>query len=109
MKLTKLVSRLFKLFIPSIIEEIAKSTGFMKCHSKLLPATFAKAMTLGLLDAKNITEEVIAKKCGSIQNGVNLSKQAIQSRLEDCVPFLKELLKRAFSSIYTPALEQHSS
>lgn len=109
MKLTKLVSRLFKLFIPSIIEEIAKSTGFMKRHSKLLPETFAKAMTLGLLDVKNITEEVLAKKCESIQNGVTLSKQAIQARLKDCVPFLKELLKRAFSLIYTTALEQHSS
>lgn len=80
MKLTKLVSRVLKLFIPSIIEEIAKSTGFMKRHSKLLPETFAKAMTLGLLDAKNITEEVIAKKCGSIQNGVTLTNQVVVSQ-----------------------------
>lgn len=58
MKLTKLVSRLFKLFIPSKIEEIAKQTGFMKRHSKLLPETFAKAMTLGLID-ESIAEEVM--------------------------------------------------
>jgi len=109
MKLTKLVSRLFKLFIPSVIEEIAKSSGFMKRHSKLLPETFAKAMTLGLLDAKNITEEVIAEKCASIQNSVSLTKQAIQSRLKDSIPFLKELLKKAFSSIYSNALNEHSS
>lgn len=70
MKLTQLVSRLLKLFIPSIIEEVAKTTGFMKRHFKLLPETFAKAMTLGLLDTKNITEEVIAEKCSGIQNGV---------------------------------------
>ncbi|WP_278287202.1 hypothetical protein [Cellulosilyticum ruminicola] len=38
MHIAKLVSRLFKLFIPSIIEEIAKSSGFMKCHS-ILDAT----------------------------------------------------------------------
>lgn len=109
MKLTKLVSRLFKLFIPSIIEEIAKSSGFMKRHSKLLPETFAKAMSLGLLDSKNITEEVIAEKCAAIQNGVSLTKQAIQARLKDCIPFLKELLQKAFSLIYSNALENHSS
>lgn len=109
MKLTKLVSRLFKLFIPSIIEEIAKSSGFMKRHSKLLPETFAKAMSLGLLDSKNITEEIIAEKCATIQNGVSLSKQAIQARLKECIPFLKALLQKAFSLIYNNALENHSS
>lgn len=109
MHIAKLVSRLFKLFIPSIIEEIAKTSGFMKRHSKLLPETFAKAMTLGLLDTKNITEEVIAEKCAVIQNGVSLSKQAISSRLQDSELFLKELLKRAFSLIYSNTLESHSS
>ncbi|WP_054740703.1 hypothetical protein [Cellulosilyticum ruminicola] len=109
MHITKLVSRLFKLFIPSIIEEIAKSSGFMKRHSKLLPEIFAKAMSLGLLDCKSITEEVIAEKCASIQNGVSLNKQAIANRLNESVPFLKKLLQRAFSFIYVNALESHSS
>lgn len=109
MNITRLVSRLFKLFIPSVIEEIAKSTGFMKRHSKILPETFAKAMSLGLLDPKNITEEVIAEKCAAIQNGVSLSKQAIQARLKACIPFLKELIQKAFSLIYSNALENHSS
>ena len=54
MHIAKLVSRLFKLFIPSIIEEIAKSSGFMKRHSKLLPETFAKAISLELLDCKKV-------------------------------------------------------
>ena len=36
MKLTVLVSRLFKFFIPSIIEKLARETGFMKRRSKLL-------------------------------------------------------------------------
>ena len=83
MHIAKLVSRLFKFCIPSIIEEIAKISGFMKRHSKLLPETFAKAMTLGLLDIKNSTEEVIAEKCAVIQDGVSLSKQAISARLQD--------------------------
>lgn len=109
MHIAKLVSRLFKLFIPSIVEEMAKTSGFMKRHSKLLPETFAKAMTLGILDTKNITEEVIAEKCAVIQNGVSLSKQAISSRLQDSGPFLKELLKRAFSLIYSNTLESHAS
>lgn len=109
MHIAKLVSRLFKLFIPSIIEEIAKSSGFMKRHSKLLPETFAKAMTLGLLDAKNITEEVIAEKCAVIQNGVSLTKQAIGARLQDSTLFLKALLEKAFSLIYSNALENHVS
>lgn len=108
MHIAKLVSRLFKLFIPSIIEEIAKTSGFMKRHSKLLPETFAKVMTLGLLDTKNITEKVIAEKCAAIQNGISLSKQAISSRLQDSEFFLKELLKRAFSLIYSNTLESHS-
>ena len=63
----------------------------MKRHSKLLPETFAKAITLGLLDAKNITEEVILEKCPLIQNGLQLSKQAIKDRLEQSGPFLKAL------------------
>lgn len=42
MHIAKLVSRLFKLFIPSTIEEIAKTSGFMKCHSKLLPEILLK-------------------------------------------------------------------
>lgn len=66
-------------------------------------------MTLGLLDTKNITEEVIAEKCAFIQNGVSLSKQAISSRLQDSTPFLKELLNRAFSLIYSNTSESHSS
>ena len=41
----------------------------MKRHSKLLPETFVKVMSLGLLDQKNITEEVIVEKCAAIQNG----------------------------------------
>ena len=109
MHIARLVSRLFKLFIPSFIENVAKSSGFMKRHSKLLPETFAKAMSLGLLDSKNITEEVIAEKCATIQNGVSLTKQAISKRLGDSIPFLQELLKRAFSLIYDNALESHSS
>ncbi|WP_054743301.1 hypothetical protein [Cellulosilyticum ruminicola] len=109
MHIARLVSRLFKLFIPSIIEKIAKSSGFMKRHSKLLPETFAKAMSLGLLDCKNITEEVIVEKCDSIQNGVSLSKQAISKRLNESIPFLKKLLQRAFALIYVNALESHSS
>lgn len=109
MHIAKLVSRLFKLFIPSFIEKIAKSSGFMKRHSKLLPETFAKVMTLGLLDCKNITVEVIAEKCATIQNGVSLTKQAIGARLQECVPFLKELLEKTFSLIYSNALERHCS
>ena len=109
MRITRLVSRLFKLFIPSIVEEIARASGFMKRHSKLFPETFAKAMSLGLLDCKNITEEVIAEKCAAIQNGVSLSKQAIETRLKNCIPFLKTLLQKAFSLIYSNALESHSS
>ncbi len=109
MHIAMLVFRLFKLFIPSIIEKIAKPSGFMKCHSKLLPETFAKEMTLGLLDSKIITEEVVAEKCAAIQNGVSLSKQAIGARLHDGIPSLKELLKKAFSLIYSNALENHSS
>ena len=109
MHIARLVCRLFKLFIPSFIENVAKSSGFMKRHSKLLPETFAKAMSLGLLDSKNITEEVIAEKCATIQNGVSLTKQAISKRLGDSIPFLQELLKRAFSLIYDNALESHSS
>ncbi len=77
MHIARLVSRLLKLFIPSIIEKTAKSSGFMKRHSKLLPETFAKAMSLGLLDSKNITEEVIAEKCAVIQNGVSLTKKQL--------------------------------
>ncbi|WP_157047659.1 hypothetical protein [Cellulosilyticum ruminicola] len=46
MHITRLVSRLFKLFIPSFIEKVAKSTGFMKCHSKLLPETYLQKQCL---------------------------------------------------------------
>ena len=109
MRITRLVSRLFKLFIPSFIEEIAKSSGFMKRHSKLLPETFAKAITLRFLDAKNITEEVIAEKCAAIQNGVSLTKQAIGARLQTSQLFLKALLEKAFSLIYSNTLENHAS
>lgn len=56
MHIAKLVSRLFKLFMPYAIEEIAKASVFKKRHSKLLPQTFANAMSLGILDSKNITE-----------------------------------------------------
>ena len=59
--IAKLVSRLFELFIPSIIEEIEKRSGFMKRHSKPLPETFAKAMTLGLLDTKISQKKLLLK------------------------------------------------
>lgn len=38
-----------------------------------------------------------------------MSKQAIGTRLQDSKPFLKELLKRTFSLIYSNAIESHTS
>ncbi|WP_054743020.1 hypothetical protein [Cellulosilyticum ruminicola] len=52
---------------------------------------------------------MIAEKCAVIQNGVSLSKQAISKRLNECIPFLQELLKQAFSLFYVNALENHQS
>ena len=109
MKLTVLVSRLFKFFIPSIIEKLARETGFMKRHSKLLPETFAKAISLGLLDAKTITEEVILQKCSLIQNGLVLSKEAIKERLKHCSAFLKALLSAAFEYVYHSLMKNYTS
>lgn len=40
-------------------------------------------MALAVLNAKNITEEVIVEKYATIQNSVSLSKQAIGSKLQD--------------------------
>lgn len=58
-----IVSRLFKLFIPSVIEEIAKSSGFMKRHSKL------KVRLVGIKLSDKIAHKRIPKAI--IQNDGN--------------------------------------
>ena len=105
----RIVCRLFKFFIPSKLEKIAKETGFMVRNSKLMVDTFVKAMTLGCLDTKNITEEVIADKCSLIQNGVSLTKQAISNRLKNSVPFFRELINIAMNELYTGILAESLS
>lgn len=102
---TKVVCRFLKYFIPNKLEKIAKETGFMVRNSKLLVDTFVKALTLSCLDARNITEEIIAHKCSLIQNGVSLTKQAISYRLEKCIPFLKKLISLAMSKYYRDVMD----
>lgn len=105
MHLTVLVSKLLKFFIPKNIEKIAKDTGFMKRHSKILPTTIAKALTFGLLGEDNITEEAIALKCSHLQNGLSVTKQAIKNKLKGAVPFLKQLLVESFKLVYSSLLD----
>ena len=69
MHIARLVSRLFKLFIPSFIENVAKSSGFMKRHSKLLPETFAKAIKENWTNHKTLLGFAPDHGCHEIDGG----------------------------------------
>lgn len=87
-----------KEFINSIktqrINELSKKVGFVKrSDGKLLPTTFVKAMTLGMLNVYNPTLHRIAESCESFQEGLRISEEAIFQRLKQGSDLLKELFK----------------
>lgn len=88
------------------IERTAKSIGFIKRNDgKLLPATFVKALTLGLLNTSNPTLQLISDTCEDMQEGLHISREAIYQRLGAGATLLKEVFKQAMECAANHAVE----
>jgi hypothetical protein len=80
------------------IKNIAISTGFIKRNDgKLLPETFVNAFTFGMLHIKVPTLKNMAAICETMQEGLEITREAIHQRLEAGAELLKEVLKETLA------------
>lgn len=89
------VRKFISFFKSKTIISISKQVGFTKRQGKLLADTFVIAMTIGLWNKGNISLSNIAEKCGEIQHGLKITKQAIKERLKLGSELMKEVFKKA--------------
>jgi hypothetical protein len=85
---------------------LAKQVGFTKRNDgKLLPETFVKAFTFGLLNESNPTLVAIANACEGIQKELSISKEAIYQRMEAGTALLKEIFAKSIEYSVNTAIE----
>jgi len=86
--------------------EKAKETGFVRRNDgKLLPMTFVKAMTIGIINNTKVSLENIACKCEEIQEELQITKEALYQRFNNGI----ELMKAIFEMSLTYTLENTKS
>ena len=90
-----LIWGLIKFFTSREIQETAETTGFKQRESKLQPATFFKAFTVGLWSLHEVTLTALAGKCEDLQGQLKLTRQGLFGRISAGAVFLKELLNQA--------------
>lgn len=99
MKFNNSMSKVVK-FIHCISErklgQIAKETEFVKRKKILEPLTFLKAFSFGAASLKEVTLANIIDYCKDIDPNFNMSKQALDKRLEKGAMFLKKTLEYSF-------------
>lgn len=99
MKFNNSISKVVK-FIHCISErklgQIAEETEFVKRKKILEPLTFLKAFSFGTASLKEVTLANIIDYCRDIDPNFNMSKQALDKRLEKGAMFLKKTLEYLF-------------
>lgn len=76
--------------------QIARETEFVKRKKILEPLTFLKAFSFGAANLKEVTLANIIDYCKDIDPNFNMSKQALDKRLEKGAMFLKKTLEYLF-------------
>lgn len=82
-------------FFTQTAENVARSVGFVKRLSKLTGNLFLQTLTFGFLDKPNASLSELTETSQDL--GVTITKQGLQTRIEEAVPFLKEMFQQALS------------
>ena len=90
------ISDFIKYFEHRKLEEKAIERRFIKRNDgKLTASTFVKAFTIGLWGSHHSSLQQISQLCEDIQEGLNITKQALHQRLKSGVELMKEMLNCA--------------
>lgn len=81
------------------INEIAQKTGYKIREGKLEPETFVSAFTVGQTELHEISLDTLAGKCEELQEGLNITRQALFQRLPTGSEMLKEVYMRTLSEM----------
>ena len=82
-------------FFNQTANTVASASGFVERTSKLTGALFLQTLTFGFLDNPDASLTELTETSQDL--GVSLTKQGVQSRIENAVPFLQEMFQRALT------------
>lgn len=83
--------------IGDTINKLAVETGFKQRKSKIKPETYLMAMILGQVELHEITLDTLVGKLEEIQEGLDLTKQALHQRMEAG----SRLLEKVYAVVFT--------
>ena len=80
-------------FFTQTANTVAETVGFVERLSKLTGALFFQTLTFGFLEKPDASLNELAET--SYELGVTITKQGLQTRIENAVPFLTEMFQQA--------------
>jgi len=82
-------------FFNQTANQVARATGFVERASKLTGAIFLQTLTFGFLDDPNASLSGLVETSHELD--VTITKQGLQTRIVEAVPFLKEMFQQGLS------------
>jgi hypothetical protein len=82
-------------FFNQTAHQVARATGFVKRASKLSGAAFLQVLTLGFLADPEASLADLVETSQDLD--VSITKQGLQTRITNAVPFLKEMFQRGIA------------
>lgn len=89
------VANTVQAFFSQTADTVARSSGFVTRTSKLTGALFLQTLTFGFLDNPDASLTGLVETSHDL--GLTITKQGLQTRIEDAVPFLREMFQRAIA------------
>ena len=80
-------------FFTRVAERVARETKFVQRESKLTGALFLRALVFGFADEPQANLEDLVETLDAL--GVPITKQGLQDRIMDAVPFVKTMFERS--------------
>lgn len=80
-------------FFTRVAERVARETKFVQRESKLTGALFLRALVFGFADEPQANLEDLVETLDAL--GVPITKQGLQDRVMDAVPFVKTMFERS--------------
>ena len=81
-------------FFTQTANQVARSEGFVERVSKLTGALFLQTLVFGFLENPDASLSALTETSSDL--GVTLTKQALQTRIENAVGFLREMFRVCF-------------
>jgi len=82
-------------FFTQTAQTVARSIGFVERVSKLTGALFLQTLTFGFLDKPDASLSELTETSSDL--GVRITKQGLQTRIDNAVPYLKEMFQQALT------------